>query len=259
MIFLLFLSFLFADDRIVSLNPTLTEILFDLDLGNRIVGTTTFSNFPDAAKKIKTIGSYSKPSLEKIIELKPTHVLAFIEGDPEIVASLKKAKTPLFSYAARNLGDYVNILTELGGLFNKQTRANTLIKNWNENWDKVKKINIGKTAIIQVDHDPIYLAGGDTFISQSFERCGVKNAFDTTPGYKTIQIESLGKAKPQIVLFVGNVPNKTLILNIENFWEANPLSKNIPVFIGDANVLSRLGPRLPGGILSFCQQVRSRL
>ena len=54
--------------RIVSLNPALTEILFKLDLGNHIVGTTTYSDYPEAAKKIPIIGSYFKPNIEKIIK-----------------------------------------------------------------------------------------------------------------------------------------------------------------------------------------------
>lgn len=260
MIFLFFISFVFASsERIVSLNPTLTEILFSMDLGKNIVGTTTFSNFPEEASQIKTIGSYAKPQLEKIIELKPTHVLAFIEGDPEIVAGLKKAKMPLHAFPSRALDDYPKLITALGDLFQKQLVARKLNEDWSENWNEINKINLNKSIIIQVDHDPIFIAGGDSFLSESFNRCGLKNVFESTKGYKTIQSEALKNLNPSVVLFVGNIPNTNLITEIKTHWKNNPLSRGVPVFVGNADILSRLGPRLPLGVLNFCKEIQSGL
>src|SRR5690606_29289418 len=103
--------------KIVSLNPALTEILFDLGLGKNIIGTSSFSNYPKEAKKIQTVGSYLKPSIEKIIRLKPTHILVFKEGDPTIEESFKRANLNYILFESRTLKDFENTILTLSKLF----------------------------------------------------------------------------------------------------------------------------------------------
>ncbi len=251
--FFLLTEFLFASpNRIVSLNPTLTEILFELDLGDDIVGTTEYSDYPDAAKKIPRVGSYARPQIEKIVELKPTRILTFKEGDPSYVESLKKTKLTLSVFESRSLGDFEIIVNNLAELFNRRAQAQTLIKINKAYWSQVKKINLNKKILIEVDHEPLFVAGSDTFISEGLFKCGLYNVFSDLKGYKQVQQESLNDKKPDIILVLSASGFKAS----EDYWHSNPLTRTATIRVGDPDTMSRLSPRFSKSIYDFCKGLK---
>lgn len=248
-------SFVFAREyRIVSLNPTLTEILFELGEGGSIVGTTQFSDYPEAAKKIKRVGTYLRPQIEKIVELKPTHVIAYNEGDPSYVDSLKKANVPLFIFESRKLEQYEQVITKLSQMF-KSSKGKSLIKKYNTDLAKIIKNKINKKVLIQVDQNPLIVAGGNTFISQGFEKCGLKNVFQKLDGFKQIQMEAIKENQPDIILILGQLSKGSNFDTVKEFWRNNPLTKNAKFVWGDPDTLSRLSPRFTNAIYKVCSEL----
>jgi ABC-type Fe3+-hydroxamate transport system substrate-binding protein len=247
-----------AEVRIVSLSPALTEVLFELGLGKNVVGTSSFSNIPEEAKKIPTVGSYLSPSIEKIIRLNPTHVLIFKEGDPSIEESLKKANLNYLVFDSRSLDDFETLVKEIGKTFDVDKKAQEVLKVWKSQWDLLAMIpKTNKKIMIEVDHNPIFVAGADTFISKAFEKCGFKNSFDNLKGYKKIQVEAVFNRKPDVVLVLGQLNELDSFNSVKDFWKNNPVTKNATIVKGKADDLSRLSTRLPQAILKTCNEIKN--
>ena len=246
-----------SEIRIVSLNPSLTEMLFDLGLEKNIVGTTSFSNFPKEASLIPTIGSYFKPSIEKIIRLKPTHVLAFKEGDPTIYEELKKAGLNFYVFESRSLEDFESTLNKISNLFNSQKAQKKILEMWKSQWSLLSSFpKSNKKILIQVDHNPIFIAGGDTFLSKSLEKCGLKNIFENINGYKKVQPESIFNRRPDIILVLGQLNSLDQFENVKKFWNKNPITVKSSVIRGEQDDLSRLSKRLPSAVIKACEEIR---
>src|SRR5512135_1919802 len=105
----------FPPRRIVSLAPSMTEIMFALGLGEKIVGVTTFCDFPEEAKKKPKIGGMSNPSLEAVLSLKPDIVVMTTDGNPkEFADRLQSFKVPTYISRARRLAELPQDIRELG-------------------------------------------------------------------------------------------------------------------------------------------------
>ncbi len=243
--------------RIVSLSPAITETLYDLELDKYIVGTTSFSNYPEAAKSLPTVGSYLQPSIEKIVRLNPTHVLVFKEGDPSIDRALKNAKLNYKVLNSRTLDDYQEMVRTIGSQFKAQKKAEDIIAKWKSQWAKLEHVpRTNEKILIQVDHMPIYIAGHDTFISRAFERCGLKNIFDNLEGYKKIQLESVLNRKPEIIIAVGMLNQASDFESIRAFWRENPITRNTRIIKGNGDILGRLSLRFPTEVIKVCSQIK---
>lgn len=243
--------------RIVSLSPAITEILFELGLEKSIVGTSSHSNYPEAAKNIPTVGSYLQPSVEKILRLNPTHVLVFKEGDPSIEEALTKSKLNFIVLESRTLEDFEAIVKKLGTEFKAEKKSEEILSSWKNQWSKLENIErTNEKIMIQVDHTPIYVAGFDTFISKAFERCGFKNAFDSLDGYKKVQLEAVMNRKPEIIIVVGMIDQTGNFNVVREFWRENPVTKNTKIIKGDGDILSRLSLRLPKEVIKICSQLK---
>jgi len=242
------------DYRIVSLNPTITENLFALGLGAQVVGTTAFSNFPPEAKKIPLIGD-SRINLEKIVSLKPTHVLYFKEQRAEDLVHLHPA-TKVIELPFKKISDFTIMLTQLGFIFDKQKQAATLIHDWNRAWTFAKNIAKNKAGLlIQVEHYPIMVAGNDEFLSEVVQTCGLKNLMNH-PGYPRISKEHVLKMRPPIVLALLEDSKTSAKNTTKKFWGALPNSK---IIFFDPNIITRLSPRLPRETQKLCQQLEKAL
>lgn len=242
--------------RIISLSPAITEIIYAMDLQKYLVGASSFSDYPEEAKKIPTVGSYISPSIEKIVRLNPTHVLIFKEGDPSIGQSLKNANINFIVLDSRNLSDFESMIQKLGSTFNVEKKSQVVLNLWKSQWAMLETLpKVKKSIMIQVDHNPIFVAGGDTFISKSFERCGLKNTFSNLNGYKKIQLESVLNRTPDLILIVGMLSQADSFIQAQDFWNKNPITKKSSVVKGDGDALSRLSPRLPSAVIKACSEM----
>src|SRR3972149_8378310 len=113
--------------RIVSLAPSTTEILFALGLGDRIVGVTSFCDYPEEAKTKPKIGGMSNPSLEAIVSLKPDLVVMTTDGNPkEVEERLRSLKIKTYVFRARMLHELPGGIRELGSAVGIENRADVL-------------------------------------------------------------------------------------------------------------------------------------
>lgn len=255
---LLFFFFIFSKNVfaacIVSLNPALTETLFRLGLQKEICGTTSFSNFPKEAALLPQVGSYVRPNIEKIISLHPTHVLAFQEGDSTIKKSLERAKLNIITFQEPSLEQFSDFILKLGKIFQQEGAAKELVQEWTSQLKLLENFKLNKKILIEVDHDPIFIAGNKTFLSDIFKKCGLQNVYGHIEGYRRVPKESLLNQKPDVVL---TIEQSEPSLKRKNFWKTLPSTKSALIVYGKADLLSRLGPRLPQAALQICEQIKN--
>lgn len=242
--------------RIVSLNPTLTEILFALGLGSQVIGVVEYTDFPEATLKIEKVGSYLNPNIEKIISLKPTLVMGLEEGANNYSEMLRRTKVNFESYRLKKIDDFVPLVEKLGALFKKETLASEIKNNWDLGWAEIKQKKLAKPELlIQLDHNPMILAGGDTFLSEALSRCGLKNIFSDRAGYFSANLEAFYQRHLSKILIVGQLSKGNSFESVKKFWNQSKLTKNAQVYYWPADIFSRLGPRLPSETKKLCQLV----
>jgi iron complex transport system substrate-binding protein len=249
--------------RIVSLAPSMTEILYALGLGDNIVGVTTFCDYPEEAKKKPKIGGMSNPSLEAVISLKPDVVVLTTDGNPrEFEERLVSLKIKTFVFQARRLAELPQGIRELGAALGVKNRADKLAQEIESGIDKIKKSSlvprpssVGKKVIFIVWPEPLIVAGPGTVIDDAIALLGDENiAAVAKTAYPKFSIEEVIHQAPDIIVIgKGHVNMKEISQGVLKRMTSVPAVKNGSVcYVSDR--LFRLGPRVIKGIeeLSEC-------
>lgn len=238
-------TFAEAPKTVISMGPNMTELLYALGLEDRLVGNTTYCDYPEAAQKVEKIGTLMEPDFEKIAELKPALALCSTHISDETVAKLDELKIQaLCLYDSENLEGLKGIITTVGKVFQVEDAAQKLnesvfsridaIRNKTKDMDKVSCY-----YVVGFGESGDYTAGGNTFINGILEAAGAENIAKDVEGWK-YSVEQLVEKDPQVIL----VPN----------WAADTFGKEAPydqltavkegrVFPVDDNLFSRQGPR----------------
>ncbi len=147
--------------RIISLAPSTTEILYALGLGDRIVGVTTFCDYPEAAKAKAKIGGMSNPSLEAVVSLKPDIVVMTTDGNPkEFEERLRSLKITTYVFTARRLSELPQGIRELGRALGVKNKADKLAHEIEGDIDENKKIISRLSSIVHQEEDSLYCLAG---------------------------------------------------------------------------------------------------
>jgi ABC-type Fe3+-hydroxamate transport system substrate-binding protein len=245
--------------RIITLNPSLTEIVYALKKDTLLVGTIESSDYPEAAKELIRVGSYGKPNIEKIIELKPDVVITFSEGIDQITPQLKRAKIKLLALKGSSLTDFPKIIETLSEELDAKEQSQKLLKDWNEQWAQLKKAKKPASLLLQLELTPLIVAGHGNFLSEILDRCGYKNAFKNKKGYPTISWEALHGKKIDLVVAMMEDMSRAKLKDIKEKWSSLPPFKNTQVLFYNPHTISRLGPRLPLEAKDFCESVATLL
>jgi iron complex transport system substrate-binding protein len=249
--------------RIVSLAPSTTEILFSLGLGDRIVGVTTFCDYPEEAKAKPKIGGMSNPSLEAIITLKPDLVVMTMDGNPrEVEERLRSLKIKTYVFKARMLHELPGGMRELGVAVNTRERAdklaNDIERGLAENAKRKMQNAKYRKALFIVWPEPLIVAGPGTAIDDAMALIGLENtASRAKTTYPRYSIEEVIRQAPD-VLFIGKgsgMDMSTVSKGILKKLSTVPAVKNGAVYyVSDS--LYRLGPRVVQGIEELAECVR---
>jgi iron complex transport system substrate-binding protein len=186
--------------RIVSLSPNLTEMLFAVGAGDRIVGTDDFSNFPRAARAIPKVGGM-QPNIEKIASLRPDLVFASTEGNhPNLAPALAAAGIPLYVVRTDRLAEIAPAMRRIGKLIDAR-QADDAVTNLERGIARERRMRDDAPRIMfAVWTDPLYVGGPETFTSDLIELTGAHNAV-TVPGWPQYSLESVLAAPPDILLY----------------------------------------------------------
>ena len=196
--------------RIISLAPSNTEILFALGLGERIVGVTEYCNYPEEAKRIEKIGGFATADYEKIIALKPDLILAFGNLQKALVKKLEENGQTVFWIYPHSIGEILESFERIGQVTGRVREAQQLRREIEE------KIEIVQTKLKDIPEqeipavfrvmglNPPATIGGAAFQTDVYRQAGGRNIFaDNDKDYFQFDLETLIKLDPDIIVVCG--------------------------------------------------------
>ncbi|EAF6002474.1 ABC transporter substrate-binding protein [Listeria monocytogenes] len=239
-----------APTIIVSLMPSNTEILFALDLGNKVKGVTAYDDYPKEAQKVEKVTSTSVDT-EKIIAIKPDLVLgheSMLATEKDAYQLLKDAGINVFVVPdATDLKAAEKSIITVGKLTGKEKEAKEVTDSMEEQKvaieKKAKELKTSPKVWIEISPD-LYTAGKGTFMNEMLELAGGTNVV-TESGFIPYNEEKVVELQPDIILSV--YPDAKATIQKRAAWKDIPAVKNDKIYEMDANKLSRPGPRLLEG------------
>lgn len=238
--------------RIISLAPSNTEILFALGLGDRVVGVTSFCDYPEEAKSKEIVGDYSGHNLERIIELEPDLVLAYGPGDEEENIILRDAGIKVLCFMSETMDEIMRDIEIIGKATGKKAEAEEIINSIKEKRDYIlEKVKDAEevTVFYEIWHDPLMGAGKGSFMDELITLAGGKNiAYDTDGAYPQYDLEQLIERDPQVYLASKDSDDKTIeSIKLRPGYDAISAIKNDRIYLfkgNEANLVSRPGTRI---------------
>jgi iron complex transport system substrate-binding protein len=244
-------------ERIISLAPSNTEILFALGLENRVIGVTKYCNYPpeiDDLKqsgKLMVIGGYKDPDVEKIISLSPDLVLASKIQSDSTIPKLEKAGIPTFAINSNNLSNVIQSIEKVGKITGKNAEATQLVKSMesrikgvSEKVDPLQK----KRVLYVLWHDPLQTAGAGTVQDEIIEMAGGANIFHDLSGYPLIDPEAIVQKNPEIIITgTGTGEKRNDSLNwakTEDSINETDARENNRIYQAQGDLMTRAGPRI---------------
>jgi iron complex transport system substrate-binding protein len=240
-------------DRIVSLAPNLTEIVYAVDAGDRLVGDTEYCDYPAAAKNVVKIGDTIHPSIERIIVLKPQVVLVSTASQLEaFTQQLDQQKIAVYVTNPRSLEEVFRSIGTLGDLFGTHEQAATLVADLRRRTADVEAKIKGTNSVAvfyQVSGEPLYTIGRESYLTDLVRRAGgVSVTADVPGGFPRYSDEAALAARPDAIILPSGgsmgEANSTVAASLKN----SPAALNKRVYKINDDHLSRPGPRLVEGL-----------
>ncbi len=184
--------------RIISVVPSITELLFDLGLGDKIVGCTKFCVHPNKPYLTKNmIGGTKDLNLEKIVKLNPDLILANKEENNKIQIEFLSESTPVWISDVKTFDDSLEMIEQIGLITGTSFRAKEIINQLNNHLKCKAPV---KKAVYLIWKDPYMTIGGDTYINDILNRCGYINLFSEQNRYPIVTLQEISDYKPDVVL-----------------------------------------------------------
>jgi iron complex transport system substrate-binding protein len=246
-------AFAESPQRIVSLAPSTTEILFAAGLGDRVVGVTTFCDYPEEAKSKPKIGGMSNPSLEAVISLKPDIVIMTTDGNPkEFEQRLSSMKISTYVFRARTISQLPDGIRRLGQEIGEEGKFNRLASEIKQSLNNMQTgvHAVNKKVLFMIWPEPLMVAGPGTAIHDAINLLGATNiAGDARIQYPKYSIEEIVRRSPDII-FIGKAygmdMQKTAVGLLSRISNIPAVRNNKVYYVSDH--LYRLGPRIIPGI-----------
>lgn len=249
-----------AAQRIISLSPNTTEILFHIGAGEKIVGADEYSNYPQAANKIVRVNNHAAANYELILSLKPDLVIAWQSGNGEkIISRIRELNIPVFVVETASLEDIPDLYRRLGQLSGYADQANTQAEKFSQRLNQLRKSFSSKKDIrvfYQIWNEPLMTLNGDHMVTDMIELCGGINVFsDAAALVPYVNIESVVAANPQIIISGGK--NKTDLLDSGFWrkWSGISAVKNQHLYAIPSDLLQRHSDRILDGTRLMCEYV----
>ncbi|TAK91845.1 MAG: cobalamin-binding protein [Burkholderiaceae bacterium] len=244
--------------RIVSLAPHLTEMLFAIDAGMRIVGVDEYSDYPPAARSIARIGNARATDIERIRALRPDLVVAWASGNANRqIEKLQALGIPVFVNEPHQMTDIGATLEKLGVLTGTPAQAQTAADAFRAHLVRLQTIYAQRSPVrvfYQVWDHPLMTIGGAQVISDALRLCGAVNVFAHLQTLApTVEIEAVLAADPDMIVASGEPDNARL-----QAWQRWPQLQAVRagnLFMLPPDLLNRMGPRMADGVEQLCMAV----
>ncbi|MFT4154303.1 helical backbone metal receptor [Parafilimonas sp.] len=227
--------------RIISLVPSQTELLYDLGLDEEVVGITKFCVHPAEWFKTKTrVGGTKNINIEKIKALKPDLIIANKEENIKEQVEVLQKFTEVYVSDVSNLNEALDMILQVGKLVHKNETAHKIAVSIREKFAELKTVKQGRRAAYLIWQKPFMAAGGDTFIHDMMQYCGLQNVFAGKLRYPETTIEELQSLNFEVLL----LSSEPFPFKQKHADEYGPLFPSTKTILVDGEMFSWHGSRL---------------
>jgi len=243
-------------ERIVSLAPNVTEILFSLGLGDKVVGVTNFCNFPEEAKLKEKVGMLLNPNLEKIVSLKPDLIIWNTEGEnKQTFIRLSELGLKIFIISPRSMESLFNSILNIGNICGRRMVAEELINIMKKKLNSIKERLQGVRKIkvlFLLDLKPLISVNRSSFHGELINFAEGENIEElSSDRYPRISWEEIVKKEPEVIIISNHREDfKKLFIEFKNnpAVKATPAYKHNRIFEIESDLIDRLSPRIVDGL-----------
>jgi iron complex transport system substrate-binding protein len=255
-------------DRVISLAPSLTEMIFAAGAGNKLVGVTTYCNYPEAATTIEKVGDTQTPNIEKIIALKPQ--IVFVSTDSQLEAfskTLDEQGIAVYVTNPKTLDEIFANLEQLGDLLETpkqaydaagamRVRVHSVRQEARYDGDLSATAQGSKPRVfVQISNEPLFTIGKESFLTDIVEQAGgVSVTRDVPTGYPTLSKETAAALNPDIIFLSDSEDNR----EPNAAFKDSKAVKNGRVYRINADIISRPGPRLVDALEEIALKLKEK-
>jgi iron complex transport system substrate-binding protein len=251
-----------APTRIVSLAPSLTELAYDAGAGARLVGTSAYSDYPAAARKLPQVGDAFHIDIERLVALKPTVVLAWASSDPpDLIAKLRGLGFKVAVFEPRALSDIAANLRRIGRLAGTDARANQAARAFEQRLKDLRQDYANRSPVrvfYEISSDPLYTINGKQIISEGIALCGGRNVFADLPALAaTVNVGAVIARNPQAIITAGADAAAHARLEAWRRWPHLAAVQHGALFMVPWDEIVRATPRMLDGIEKICRDLET--
>jgi len=229
----------------VSLAPSVTESVFAVGAGDKLVGDTTYCDFPEQAKSIAKVGDTMSPNMETIVALKPDVVLVSTASQIEaFTKTLEQNGIAVYVMNPTSLEGVMTDLGKLGEMLGTPEKAGTLVLEMRRRMNNINAGLVGAektTVFVQISKEPLFTIGRDAFLNNVILAAGglsVTGGVDTA--FPKLSKETASALSPNVIILSDSEDNR----EPNEAFKNSPAVKNGRVYKINADIISRPGPRL---------------
>ena len=249
--------------RIISLAPSITEILFALGLDREIVGVTEFCDYPPRARQKPSIGGFMNPSLERIVSLEPDLVIVAKEFyRPGFIRELERLDLPVYVSDPSVVESVFSALHQLGGVVGRVSEAETLAHRIRSQMEKIRGVlsDYPRRRVLYVLwHDPLMSVGPGSFVHELIEQAGGQNiVVGNGMAYSRLAMETVIARDPEVIIFPDELGESEIRAQKETWrlrWGMLSAVRQERFYVVDADLVHRPGPRLAQGLLELARVI----
>ena len=234
--------------RIVSIVPSVTEMVYAVGLGDKLVGVTQWCTYPEEAKKLPKVGDVNI-NIEAVLALKPDLVVADVSMSSATIEKLRELGVPLLAVNARNISEMMDALVLLGTAGGKGNEARILAETLKDRVEKVKKSVASAKAkpsvFVEIWNEPLMTAGSDTYVHELITIAGGRNIAGKTTGWPMFSAEAVIAENPDLILLTNFNRDEAMG---RKAWASLSAVKSGNVVEFNPDLLVRACPRLIDGL-----------
>ncbi len=252
--------------RVVSLAPSITEVVFALGKEDLLKGVSRFSDYPPEARDKPRVGSYVHLDLERIVALKPDLCIGIKDGNPiAVVRKLERLGIPVYAIDPKDIRSVFKTILDLGRLLGAQKRAQAIISDLERRVERVKS-QVAKSpekpgVFFQFGLSPIVSAGTETFIHELITMAGGSNLAAGPVPYPRYSREQVLGLSPDILIITSMARGANFERVKQQWakWPSMPAVKNDRIMLMDSDLVDRPTPRLIDGLEVLAEAIHPDL
>ncbi len=247
--------------RVVSLNPATTEIVFAIGAGDRLVGRTHWDLYPAAAREVPDLGSGIRPNVEAVLGARPDLVLLYASIDNRPAAArLRAAGINTLSLKIDHIADFHRAVRLIGLLLGDSTKAATVSDSVEQTLDRVRSVTAGlptATVFWHIWDAPLITIGGGSYMNELITIAGGRNVYgDMAAASPTVAIEDVLRRNPRYVI---TGPEGATKIKADPHWSAAPAVREGRILVVDTALVGRPAVRLGEAALQMATLLHPEL